>query len=187
METIFYSERTKIKRWFISLLLGFLYIGLGIWMLRTPLARYVLLSIIFGALILFIGLFWTALSISSNRIFYHWNWLFTVGLIELIIGILVVLFPTISVTTVTLCIAVWLILGGIIAIGNALQYKSLGGIEWIRLLVFGLITALFSILLLTNSQFADNSIIAMTAVILITFGFLRMILSLSLKKNTKMS
>lgn len=183
MPTIFYSDRTRIKQWYISLLLGFLYIGLGIWMLRTPLARYVLLSIIFGASILCLGLFWTALSISSKRIFSNWNWLFTVGLVELIIGIVLILFPSISPTILPLYIGLWLIFGGIIAIGNSLQFKSLGGSGWIWLLVFGLFTALFSILLLVNSRFAD--IIFMTAIILITFGFLRVMFAFSLKKISK--
>lgn len=182
MYTIFYSEKTKVKQWFVSLILGFLYIGLGVWMLRTPLHRYVLLSLIFGASILFLGLFWTAISISTNRMLTNWNWLFTVGLVELISGILLILFPNISPKILPLLLGLWIIFGGIIVIGSSLRYKSLGGKGWVWFLVFGLITALFSMLLLADSRFADITRIAMTAFALITFGFLRIIFSLSIKK-----
>ena len=182
MPTVLYSEKRKIKKWWVSLLLGILYMGLGIWMLRTPFGTYASLSLIFGAFILLLGLLWTAFSISVNNSLPGWGWFLAGGLLELIIGVLLLFYPAITLTILPLFIGFWLLLGGIMGIGSSFQYKSLGGKGWGWLLALGIFTVLFSIVLLINPIYAGISIVFMTAFSLITLGVFRMVFALNLRK-----
>ena len=185
MPTVLYSEKRKIKKWWVSLLLGILYMGLGIWMLRTPLGTYASLSLIFGAFILLLGLLWTAFSITVNNSLHGWGWFMAAGLLELIIGNLLIFYPAVTLTILPLFIGFWLLFGGIMGIGSSFLYKSLGGKGWRWFLALGIFTVLFSIVLLVNPIYAGISIVFLTTISLITLGLFRMVFALNLRKLHK--
>lgn len=180
-------SKKKIKYWWISLVAGILYIFLGIWILRTPLESYVSLSLIFSAFIVLSGIFWIALSISVNENLSGWGWFLVGGILELVIGTLLIMYPAISLTILPFFIGFWLLFGGIMGIGSSIQYKSLGGRNWGWLLVLGILTVLFSILLLANPIFAGISIVFMTSFSLIALGMYRMVFALNLRRIHKSS
>ena len=65
--TILGSAQAAVKNWWISILVGILYIFSGIWVMRTPLESYVSLSIIFSVFIFVSGIFQIVFSISSRN------------------------------------------------------------------------------------------------------------------------
>ena len=162
--------------------MGLLYIFLGIWILSTPLESYVSLSLIFSAFIVLSGIFWIALSISVNENLPGWGWFLVGGILELVIGTLLIMYPAVSITILPLFIGFWLLFGGIMGIGSSLQYKSLGGTNWGWLLVLGMLTVLFSILLLANPVFAGISIVFMTSLSLIALGIYRVVFAFNLRR-----
>ncbi|WP_281542237.1 HdeD family acid-resistance protein [Maribacter aestuarii] len=174
----------KLKQWWVSLLLGFLYIGLGVWMLRTPLPHFELLSMIFGGFILLLGLFWTTLSISSNRILSNWGWLFAVGLIELLIGIPLLLYPTDMPSSIPILTGFLVLFGGILAISSSLHYKHLGGRSWAWTLILGFITIPYAVLLLAGTNFAGIKLNFMILFCLFASGVYKLIFGLTLRKLT---
>lgn len=73
MDTTEHVSQKKIKNWWISLLLGILYILFGVWILGTPIESYASQSLIFSAFIVLSGTFWIALSISVNKNLPGWG------------------------------------------------------------------------------------------------------------------
>ena len=71
---------------------------------------------------------------------------------------------------------------GFIGIGLSFQFKSIGIPSWGWLLFLGVITLLFSFLLLANPLFAGLSIVYMTAMAFVTAGIFRIFLAFDLKK-----
>ncbi|WP_200859806.1 hypothetical protein [Winogradskyella psychrotolerans] len=51
--TVLNSTLLVTKNWWLSILIGLVYIILGVWVFRTPLASYISLSVIFSIFILF--------------------------------------------------------------------------------------------------------------------------------------
>ena len=185
MATTIQREQKKIKNWWIPLLLGILFIFLGIWLLRTPLESYASLSLIFSAFILLSGLFWIALAISNNKSLPGWGWYLVGGVFELIIGVLLIMYPLITLKILPFFIGFWLFLGGIMAIVSSFQLKYSGAMGWRWLLTLGIATLLFSTLLLAKPGIAGIGIVLMTAASLITLGVFRVVFAFKIKKIHK--
>lgn len=180
--TILSSEQSAVKNWWISLLIGILYIFGGIWVFQTPLASYVSLSILFSAFIFVSGISQIIFSISNRENVQSWGWYLVSGIIDLVIGILLISHPLMTMAILPFYIGFWLLFQGFTAMGLSFQFKSAGITSWVWLLFLGLLTLVFSFLLLANPVFASLSIVYMTAMALICAGIFRIFLSLGLKK-----
>ena len=66
-------------------------------------------------------------------------------------------------------------------IGSSLLYKSLGGPSWGWFLGLGILTVLYSILLIANPIFAGISIVFMTSFSLITLGIYKMVFAFKVR------
>jgi|SRR5690606_6041195 len=183
--TILRTVQSAVRNWWISLLLGILYIIAGIWVFQTPLASYVSLSIIFSVFIFISGISQIIFSISNKENIESWGWYLAGGILDLIIGILLITHPLITMIILPFYVGFWLLFQGFIAIGLSFQFKSVGALFWGWLLFFGILTLVFSFLLLANPVFAGLSIVYMTAMAFITAGIFRIVLAFGLKKIKK--
>ena len=183
--TILSSAQAAVKNWWISLLLGILYIIAGIWVFQTPLASYVSLSIIFSVFIFVSGISQIIFSISNKNEIQGWGWYLTSGIIDLLIGLLLITHPLMTMTILPFYVGFWLLFQGFLAIGLSFQFKSVGIPSWGWLLFLGFLTLVFSFLLLANPVFAGLSIVYMTALAFISAGVFRIFLSFDLKKMKK--
>lgn len=183
--TIFDSAKKSIKNWWISILVGILYILAGVWVMRTPLESYISLSIIFSVFIFISGIFQIVFSISNKDEMNGWGWYLTGGILDLIIGILLITHPLMTMAILPLYIGFWLLFQSILSIGLSFQLKSAGVPRWGWLLFWSIVTLLFSFLLLANPIFAGLSIVYMTAFALITAGIFRIFLGIDLKRIGK--
>ena len=180
--TIISSAQSAVKNWWISLLLGILYIIAGVWVFQTPLASYVSLSIIFSIFIFVSGISQIIFSISNKNDIDGWGWYLAGGILDLIIGILLISHPLMTMTILPFYVGFWLLFQGFLVIGLSFQFKSADVPNWGWLLFLGIMTLLFSFLLLANPIFAGLSIIYMTAFAFISAGISRIFLAIGLKK-----
>ena len=183
--TILTSVESSVKNWWISLLLGVLYIIAGVWVFQTPLASYVSLSIVFSVFIFISGISQIAFSISSKNEIEGWGWYLAGGILDLIIGLLLITHPIMTMTILPFYVGFWLLLQGFMAIGLSFQFKSIDTSNWGWLLFLGIMTLLFAFLLLANPIFAGLSIVYMTAFAFIFAGISRIFLAFGLKKIKK--
>ncbi|WP_055443452.1 HdeD family acid-resistance protein [Lacinutrix himadriensis] len=180
--TILSSAQSAVKNWWISLLLGILYIIAGVWVFQTPLASYVSLSIVFSVFIIVSGISQIAFSVSSSNEMEGWGWHLAGGILDLIIGILLISHPLMTMAILPFYIGFWLLFQGFMAIGLSFQFKSADVPNWGWFLFLGILTLLFAFLLLANPIFAGLSIVYMTAMACITAGVFRIFLAFDLKK-----
>ncbi|MDR2950525.1 MAG: DUF308 domain-containing protein [Prevotella sp.] len=64
---LFYSVKQAVKYWWVSLLLGLLAIGLGIWCLASPWATITALAIVFAISFLVSGVFEIIFAFSNKN------------------------------------------------------------------------------------------------------------------------
>lgn len=183
--TLSSTIESSIKNWWISLLLGVLYLFAGFWVFRTPMESYVTLSIVFSAFILVSGIFEVTFALSSRNQIQGWGWYLAGGILDFIIGGLLISHPLMTMAILPFYVGFWLLFRSIMAIGFAFQLYALGVSNWGWLLFSGILTLLFSILLLMNPIFAGLSIVYMTAFAFIFMGIFRMFLAFDLKKLKK--
>lgn len=185
METILKSVQSTVKRWWISLILGVLFIMMGIWVFRTPIESFITLSIVFSVLILFSGIFGIIFSIAERKDLKGWGWYLTGGILDLLIGILLVSHPAMTMAILPLYVGFWLLFQGIMSIGFSFQFKSYKVPNWGWLLFSGILTVIFAVLLLANPVFASFSIVYMASFAFLFAGIFRIILAFDLKKIHK--
>jgi uncharacterized membrane protein HdeD (DUF308 family) len=88
METeIIKTTKNATKHWYLSLILGILFIGVGIWVFMTPVSSYLTLSILFSVTIFVSGIFEIVYSISNRKEMDNWGWVLTGGIIDLLFGL----------------------------------------------------------------------------------------------------
>lgn len=183
--TVLNSVQSTVKNWWVSILIGMLYILVGFWVFRTPLASYISLSIIFSVFIFISGLLEITFAISSRKETHGWGWYLVGGIFDLIIGLFLISSPVMTMAMLPFFVGFWLLFRGIMAIGISIQLSTMGIPNWGWLLVSGIATIIFSILVLANPVFGGLSIVYMTAFAFIMIGIFRIFLGFDLKKINK--
>ncbi|MFT3750661.1 MAG: DUF308 domain-containing protein [Agriterribacter sp.] len=175
----------SISYWWIFLLTGVLLVGVGIWVFLSPLAAYLSLSILFAAGMLITGCFEIAFAVSARKSLHGWSWTLAGGILDLIIGVYLLIYPSVSMSVLSLILGFWLLIRGGSAIGLAFEMKLYKAPDWSWLLVLGILIALFGIMVLAVPAFGVANIIVWTALSFIIAGIFRITLALRLKKLEK--
>ena len=68
MKTVFDEIQHSVKNWWMSLILGILYIGVALCLMFAPLSSYVALSIIFSISMLVSGILEILFAISNKHV-----------------------------------------------------------------------------------------------------------------------
>ena len=125
MKTVFDEIQHSVKNWWMSLILGILYIGVALCLMFAPLSSYVALSIIFSISMLVSGILEILFAISNKHV-SSWGWYLAGGIIDLIIGIYLVAYPMVSMEVIPFLIAFWLMFRGFSATGYSMDLKRYG-------------------------------------------------------------
>lgn len=124
MKTVFDGIEHSVKNWWMSLILGILYIGVAICLMFAPLSSYVALSIVFSISMLISGILEILFAISNKHV-SSWGWYLAGGIIDLIIGIYLVAYPMVSMEIIPFLIAFWLMFRGFSATGYSMTSNGM--------------------------------------------------------------
>lgn len=122
-----------------------------------------------------------AASLQGRRRGSRWGLLLFEGLAGIVIGFLTFVWPGITVLAIVLIIAFWAMLTGLLEIVAALTLRREMQGEWL-LGVTGVLSVLFSLVLLMNPRVGAMAIIWMVGVYALLFGVLLIFLGLHLRK-----
>ena len=123
--------------------------------------------------------------LQTEKIIYNWGWNLAGGIIDLLIGILLLANPGLSVVFLLFYVGFALIFRAIMTIGWAVYLNKLGFRNWGWVLFAGIIGLLFSFLLLWNPAITGLVIVIYLSVAFIMLGTAQIILSLRLKQLNK--
>ena len=131
-----FDERisSAVKNWWVSLLLGLLYILIAICLMFTPMASYVALSLLFSVAMFVSGTLEILFAVSNRKHISSWGWYLAGGIIDLILGIYLMASPELSMTVLPFILAFWLMFRGFSSTGYAMASRLLAVL--IRLLDF---------------------------------------------------
>lgn len=182
MSNFLKTVTNTIKHWYIPLIVGLIFIGIGIYTLVSPLESYLTLSIIFSLSFLITGLSEIIFSISNRHEIDNWVWTLTFGILTFILGILLIMNPAISITTLPFYIGFLILFRSIMGISYALELKNYGVLDWGNLMVVGILGVVFAFILIWNPLFAGFSVVFWTGLAIISGGVFSVYLSFKLKK-----
>ena len=141
--------RSSIKNWWVSLILGIIFFIVGIMVFMKPGDSYLALSVTFGLMVIVSGILeiyiGAATPAKSGR-----GWLITAGVIETLLGIIIMSLPAVMLTILPFVLGFWLMFRGFTTIGAASDMMSAGikGAGWT--LTFAILVVISSFFVLAN-------------------------------------
>lgn len=146
------------------LLLGIGLVLLGIWSLLNPALSLRTILFTIAIMLIFVGLNYI-ISYFQNKTWPLSRWVLFDGIVSLLFGILIVLFPNVAEQFMVILFALWLFVTSIFHIFIAFALKRFKG--WWLLLIFGILTGILALL-----SFVTNAVAAISAAVTLSFFFL---------------
>lgn len=175
-----------VKNWYLILILGIILIFVGIWVFSTPVLSYATLSILFASAFLVTGILEIAYAISNSKQMENWGWSLMSGIIDLLIGILLMSLPATAMMFLAFYVGFGVLFRSTLAIGRAIDLKKWKIEGWGYLLLIGILGLIFSFILIWNPVFAGLTIVFYTGMAFIMIGIFQILLSFRLRKLKKM-
>jgi uncharacterized membrane protein HdeD (DUF308 family) len=176
------SIKDTIKHWYLPLILGIIFIAIGVWAIITPEATYLSLALLFSVAFFAIGILEITFSISFRKQLDGWGWSLASGILGLIIGLILIIHPQISIITLPLFVGFVVLYHSMMAIAWSIEFKKYKIPDWGWLLFTGIVGVIFSFILLWNPFFAGLTVAVFTGIALITVGIFHIYFSIGLKK-----
>ena len=163
-----------VRLWYLPTILGLILIGLGVWVLATPVKFFITLSLLFAFSFIAIGILDVIHAISSKHYMPNWVWL--IG------GVLLLSRPQISMIILPFLVGFGIMFRSIMSITWSMELKKLGGKNWRWILSIGIIGLLFSFILLWNLVFVGLTTASYAGIYFIIIGVTQPFLSLRLRR-----
>lgn len=181
IQETFSAAKNRINYWWLGLLLGILFLLVGFWTIRTPIASYVTLSLLYGAFMFVSGFLELIFSISNRKQIENWGWHLTASIIDFIIGAVLVLYPQITMSILPLMVAFYFMFKGFTAVGLSLDLKRIGAEKWGWLMFLGVISLLFAVLIFVRPILGGLTIVISTGIAFIAMGIFKIFAAFALK------
>jgi uncharacterized membrane protein HdeD (DUF308 family) len=154
---------------------GVLLILLGIAALVMPLMAGLAATLVFAWILILTGMI-GLISAFAGRAHAHVGWSLASGLIALVIGVILLVYPLAGAIALTTIIGVYLFLDGITLIGLALDHRKRGIGPWGWLLASGLIDVLLAAFILFMSAIGSAVLIGLLVGLSLIFAGIALLL-----------
>jgi uncharacterized membrane protein HdeD (DUF308 family) len=161
----------QTRHWWLFILRGIVLVGLGIWVLYTPLGSYVALSFLFSAAVLVAGVAELVHAV-GNRHAPLWWLRFIAGVIDLALGVLLITHAVASMLVLPYVVSAFFLVRGIALSTLA---PAIRGFIW--MFAGGLLMVFFAIIILLNPAYGVFTIVSWAGVGLIIAGVINGLLA----------
>jgi uncharacterized membrane protein HdeD (DUF308 family) len=168
------------RNWWLYAVRGVVAVIFGLLALIWPGQTLLALVLVFGAYTLVDGIFAVVAGIAFRRYFERWWAVLLEGLVGIVIGLLTFFWPNITALVLLYLIAAWALITGILEIVAAIQFRRVITGEW-AMILSGLLSILFGILLFVFPGAGAVSVIWVIGVYAIVFGISEIIFAFRLR------
>ncbi|MBQ2112437.1 MAG: DUF308 domain-containing protein [Bacteroidales bacterium] len=171
-----------VRHWWLMMLAGVLCIAAGIAVFAFPLESYVTLSLLFGVLLLVVGVAKLIAASTSGNYFMMRGYVIVGGVLDLILGLFLCFSPGVTLMLLPIMMGFWMMYNSFILIGFSGDFETFGvpGSGW--LVAGGILLLILSIMVLVNPLGAGiATVVVLAGVGLIVLGILLCVLSMKLK------
>ncbi len=176
------SIKDTIKHWYLPLILGIIFIAVGILALATPMETYLSLAILFSVSFFVVGIIEIIFSISFRKQLDGWGWSLASGILSSIIGVLLIIHPQISIVTLPLFVGFVVLFRSMMAIAWSIEFQKYKVPDWGWLLFAGILGVILSFILIWDPFIGGLTVVIFTGIALITVGVFHIHFSIDLKK-----
>jgi uncharacterized membrane protein HdeD (DUF308 family) len=171
---------TLKRHWWVPVIRGIAAIVFGIIAFTHPVMAAATLVLFFGAWVLIDGIFRIVGAIGHRASDSDWGWQLVIGILGIIIGLLTFHAPAITALALVIYVAAWALMIGASEIVLAVKMRHEIKGEWF-LILMGLISIVFAIMLLWNPIAGAATLIWLIAWYAIIFGILGIVFGFRLR------
>lgn len=162
----------KNTYWWLSVIIGIIFIVLGFWSLFTPVATLVTVAYFVGFLFLFTGIC-EMFSVSTNDA--NWGWSLVSGAIDFIVGVLFITMPPgEAILVISFLFGFWVLFRSLLGLGiimNLKKSEDAGIVQRAKNAIFlPIIGIILGFLFLMSPVLAGGFIVGIFCAAIITFG-----------------
>lgn len=175
-----------IKHWWLMTAAGLLCIALGVAVFLFPLESYFTLAVLFGVLMLVVGVVQLIIASSSSNYLTQRGYMIVGGVLDIILGVFLCLYPGLTLMMLPLMMGIWLMYHSfmMIAFGGDMETFRLSGSGLV--ILGGVFLLLLSILIIFNPfSVGVPTVIILSGAGLLFFGCLLCALSFKMKRIDK--
>lgn len=154
--------------WWLVLVEGILAIAFGLVALFFTGATLFTIMIFFGVYSLLDGIIALVGGVKNRD--EGWGWLVFQGIAGVAIGVIALRYPSTTAIALTLLVAFWALVIGVIRIVGAFELRKLKAQGWIWALVAGIAAVVFGIALVINPGYGAATLIWLIGITAIVFG-----------------
>ena len=169
------------KIWIFAIIRGVLGIIFGLIALFAPIATAVVLAIVIGAWAIVDGVFDIVEAI-RHRGSSSMALRIVLGAVSILFGILVLVWPSMSLGILVIFVGIWAIIIGVLQIMTSIRHRALPNSGWVWGIIGGALAILFGILVLIRPGAGLVSIIWIIGVWAIVWGITLIVLGVQLRK-----
>ena len=170
------------KYWWVILVRGIILVLLGIAMFAWPKATLLVFVVLFAAYLFVDGIMAIFQGFSQRRDGEPSGWSFAQGVLAILFGIAVLVWPDTIGKVIIYIIAIWAILAGIGGIAGGFRMKAVPGSGWGWFLTWGILALVFGIALIANPAAGILSILWLVAIWAIISGIVFIVASFFFRK-----
>ena len=186
MNNLFFKRiKQSVKHWYLHLIIGLIFIAVGIWVFASPTQSYTALTIVFSISFLVSGIMEIFFATSNRKVLENWGWTLALGIFTALVGVMLLSNLAISALTLALYVGFMLMIHSFWAIGSAFDLKDYGVKGWGVSLFIGIVGVLFAMLLIVRPAISGMTLVVWTGLALIASGTFNLFLSNKMRKIHK--
>lgn len=139
-----------VKNWWLLLLLGIAVLGTGIFIFAYPGISYVAMAMTFAVLVLVSGIVSVVVAASNTNPAMGKGWIMAGGIIEILLGLLLIMFPAIAAASLPLFLGFWLLFRSFRMIGVGANLTSLKVSGGVWTIIVGVLLLICSVMILAQ-------------------------------------
>jgi uncharacterized membrane protein HdeD (DUF308 family) len=173
------------KIWIFAVIRGALAIIFGLIALFAPIATSIALAIVIGVFAIVTGVFDIIEAIrhrgSSSMVLR-----IVLGAVSILFGILVLVWPGISLAILVIMVGVWAIITGVLQLMSSVRHRAVPDSGWVWGIIGGAVSILFGVVVLIWPGTGLVAIIWIIGIWAVVWGIILIVLGVKLRKAARM-
>lgn len=174
------ARRLATTVWWLVLVQGILAIAFGLVAMFLPASTLLTILVFFGVYSILDGILALIGGIKNRE--EGWGWLIFQGIAGIAVGVLALRFPSTTIIALTLLVAFWALMIGVIRIIGAFELRTLHAQGWIWALVAGIATLLFGLALVISPGYGAKTLIWLIGITVLVFGIALVVNAILVRK-----
>ena len=179
------TDKKKAIYWWVPLLFGIAFIGIGYWILRSPEESFEKMTKFIGVIILISGAVQLFFTLRNRRGIPGWGFQLAGDLFDLAVGAALLFNPSLLLKVITLFVGIWLIANSISVFMKAAEARKDQHKYWTWEFALGIFLMVLAIVFLWHPMLLGISIAVWTGLAFIILGIFRIVLTFRLRSLSK--